>query len=328
MFRFAYPWVLAIFLFLLMTVLLWRWFFYKEPVYRYPYTALFKKRNLLSNFRWRFLLIRSLYIIILLLLALSTARPQQVDKKTIINIDGIDIMLVLDVSGSMNLFDDPHDRRSRLTVAQEEAVKFINKRDNDPIGLVLFGAAAVSRCPLTLDKKLLSSLIHDMSLSRINPDGTLLATGMGMALQRLRASTAKSKIMIVLTDGAPSPGDLDPSIVVDLAKKLGIKIYTIGIGSERGGYLEHPAYGIVQVPTPINKELLNYFSHETGGQFFYAKNPHDVEEIYNTIDQLEKTEHTTPLFSHYYELYSYAALPALVLFLLLILLAFWWGIVL
>ena len=129
----------------------------------------------------------------------------------------------------------------------------------------------------------------------------MLITGIVTAANRLKHSQAKSKVMIVLTDGEPSEGDMDPSVGIDVAKKLGIKIYTVGIGSEQEQVFMHPMYGVVAKPK-VNKELLTKIANETGGYYFLARNAGDMRRIYDKIDSLEKTEHEVPMFSLYYDL--------------------------
>jgi len=186
-------------------------------------------------------------------------------------------------------------------VAKSEAIRFIEKRHADAIGLVLFGKDTVSRCPITFDKQMLQNVVDELKIGVIDADGTMLITGIVTAANRLKHSESKSKVMIVLTDGEPSEGDMDPSIGIDVAKKLGIKIYTVGIGSEQDQVFMHPLYGIV-TKHKVNKDLLTKIAHQTGGHYFLARNAGDMRRIYDTIDGLEKTKHEVPMFSLYYDL--------------------------
>jgi Ca-activated chloride channel homolog len=324
MFGFAYPIFLIISLGFLAISAVWRWFYYHHPVYIYPLAGLFlqKKPGTVSmslqsiTFFTRFAA--------LILLILVTARMQFFDEKIIIPTQGIDIMLVLDASGSMAMFDDPRDQRARFEVAKTEAINFINKRVNDPIGIVIFGLAAASRCPMTLDKYLLNNMVKTMEIGCINPDGTVLSTAIAMAATRMRHSTAKSKVMIVLTDGTPSPEDIDPKIAAELAQKFGIKIYTIGIGSDDGGYMNHPLYGLVPVQTPINKELMRFFAHATAGQFFEAKNPDELQKIYALIDEFEKSEQKAPTYQHMHDYFMPFLWIILLLLIIEVIIRLWW----
>ena len=298
----AYPWVLYTFLPLVAIGIWYRFFKYKEPVYSYSLVNLLHQAHLTSSTPRKKILsiIRACTLVGLVFLI---ARPQLVDKHSKVKIEGIDIMLALDVSGSMSWFDDPENQRQRIDIAKEEAIKFIKKRDNDPIGIVLFGLESVSRCPLTLDKTVLESIIKDTQLGVINPDGTVLAKGLVTAINRLRKSESKTKIIILLTDGSPSPEDINPGYSVELAQKYGIKIYTIGIGGDYGGLQKDQFGGIHQMGVSVNRELLNTIAQKTGGQYFEAKDQNDLHKIYDTIDRLEKTEYETDLYKKYYDIF-------------------------
>ncbi len=272
-----------------------------KAFYEYPLVSLLAKlkKTRAPTHKKIFSLLR---IIVLALLAFLIAKPQLVDNRSNIIVDGIDIMLVLDISGSMQFQDYDDDQRSRIQVAKDEALRFVNKRANDAIGLVIFGKDALSRVPLTLDKKIINSLISSLEIGIIDPDGTVLSTAIITAANRLKNSKAKSKIMIVLTDGAPSENDTDPSLAIELAQKMEIKIYTVGIGSDEEQFIMHPLYGLIPKPK-INKTLLTKIAQETGGKFFLARNSKDMRAIYDTIDSLEKTTHETSLFNKYYDIF-------------------------
>src|SRR5581483_365846 len=184
--------------------------YYKFCVYRYSLTSTIKHNYDVGKHPHRSI-IYGIRLLILCLLALVISKPQLVDVRSKVPIEGIDIVLVLDVSGSMQFQDYKDDVRSRFDVAKAEAVRFIEKRDHDALGVVLFGKDTVSRCPITADKQLLKQIVDELKLGVIDPDGTMLITGIVTAANRLKHSSAKSKVMIVLTDGEPSEGDLDPS---------------------------------------------------------------------------------------------------------------------
>lgn len=288
LFRFAYPWVLYIGFPILLLLVFLRSKIVSSVVYKYSLAELIISKNYYCSLGYKYFydVIR---FIVLSLLLIVCARPQFVDVTSQVDIEGIDIMLVLDVSGSMEFFDDIQDRRSRIAVAKEEAVKFINKRDYDQIGLILFGRHAVSRSPLTLDKTMLTDIIENIQIGVINPDGTALSKSLVTAANRLKNSKAKSKVIILLTDGEPTPQiDIDPQIALDILKKFGIKVYTIGIAGEHGGLFEHPLFGLQSMGFRLNNDLLEHIAQQTGGEFFLAQNPRDMARIYNTIDSLEK----------------------------------------
>ena len=301
--RFAYPFFLWILLPLLLLAIIYRLKFYRYPRYVFPLSSFFAVEGFSGRYSYQRSILFVLRILALCLLALFAARPQWVDERSVVNVNGVDIVIALDVSDSMRMFDDLSDRRSRIAVAKQEAIRFVDKRTSDPIGLVLFGAEAISRCPLTLDKPILKDIIGSIELGVVDPRGTSLGTGLSVAVSRLKQSKAKSRVIVLLTDGQPTPHTdlVDPIHAIDLAKQLGIKVYAVGIGSEREAYLEAPGWGLVPQPHSLNVALLEKIASETGGQFFRAKNPSDMRTIYNKIDQLEKTEIQTNLFHNYYE---------------------------
>jgi len=266
-----------------------------------------------------------LRLITIIGLTLLVMRPQWVDERSKINVEGLDIIMAIDVSNSMVVFDDEKDQRSRIDVAKEEAIRFIEKRHNDPIGIVIFGGEVLSRCPLTLDKTMLKEIVGSLELGIINPQGTWLGTGLATAINRLKNSEAKTKIIILLTDGEPTPPEkINPELAMELAQKFGIKIYTIGIGNEQGGFI-HTPLGIRRIQQSLNVTLLQTIADKTGGKFFRAKNPADMRQIYDTIDKLEKTKHETNIFSRYYEAFQHLLWFVVALFILeLILRLFVW----
>lgn len=311
-----HPWLLAIGISVIIGSVIWRLWQYQYPRYYFPFAHLLRSRaevevNNLSP-RVIQLILRS---ICLTALVCAVARVRMPDERSRIPVEGNDIVLTLDVSGSMQLFDDVQDPRTRFTVMQQEALRFIDKRIDDPIGVVMFATCAVSRCPITLDKDLLHQLIADTQLGDINPKGTVIGQALMLALKRLQHAPSKNKMIILLTDGSPSPHDISVDPALTLAKKWGIKIYTVAIGAEDGGYLRDPLFGLQQVPDSINVRLLQHIAYETGGACFRAQSPHDMRKIYDTIDTLEKTEHDAPLYNQYYEffiLFLWIALCALV----------------
>ena len=300
--QFAYPYILYGFLPLVGIATWYRWSRYKAPVYRYSLAAVLSDAGMTVRTPRRMIL-SAIRFLVLVGLAFLIARPQLVDEKSKVHVEGIDIMLVLDVSGSMSWFDDPKDQRPRIDIAKEEAIKFLKKRENDPIGIVMFGVEAVSRCPLTLDKKMLESIIKDTELGVINPNGTVLAQGLVTAVNRLRKSEAKSKILILLTDGSPSPEDINPSYAMEAARKYGIKIYSIAVGGEYGGLQKDNFGNIIQMGVSVNRNLLQTLATQTGGKYFEAKNQRDLNSIYSTIDSLEKTEYETNVYQNFHDIF-------------------------
>ncbi len=297
----AYPLVSALFLVATLCAVLIRIFVTKTPFYRYPMAQALSTLHAYTN-RYHKKVLFGLRALLLLGLAFLIGRPQWVDERSVINIDGVDIVLALDVSESMLCFDDLKDPRSRLEVAKTEAIRFIEKRTNDPIAITVFGREAFSRCPLTLDKTMLKELVSSIEIGMIDPRGTWLGTGLATAINRIKNSKAKSKIILLLTDGRPTPPEkVEPQMAIELAKQFGVKIYAIGIGNKNGGYFDHSFFGVQQVQDSVDEALLQKIAQESGGKYFRADNPKQMRDIYDTIDKLEKTKHETNLFSKYYE---------------------------
>lgn len=285
-------------------LVLYRVKFYKSPVYNYSLLSFFKKNNLVKSSKYKKVLF-VLRFMTLFLLLLLIARPQWVDSKSKINVEGVDIVLTIDVSGSMQFFDDLKDRRSRIQVAKQEAIRFIEKRIDDPMAIVVFARDTISLCPLTLDKKILKEVVFNLELGFINPEGTSLGTGLATAVNRLRGSNSKSKIIILLTDGVPTDEKINPEKAIKLANQYDIKVYTIGIGNEQGGFFNHPFVGVQRAGISLDIELLKKIAEKTGGRFFKASNSTQMRDIYNQIDRLEKTERQTDVFHNYYEAFLF-----------------------
>jgi len=328
MITFLYPWVIYAGLPIIVCVVWWHTRGHKAVLYQLPLTGFFAQSLHLPSHHyyriWRGLS-RGMRVVVYMALLLATARPQYPDQRSKVKVEGVATMLVLDVSGSMECFDDLNDQKKRFESAREEAIRFVERRSNDLLGLIIFGAVAASRCPLTSDKKIVIDILKDIKIGVVNHDGTMLGMAIALGVKRLSTSTCQSKIMILLTDGTPSPGDLDPRAALELAKKAGIKIYTIGIGSDAGGFMHHPMGGIVQIPTPLNRQLLTAIAQETGGMFFHAASQKDLANIYQHIDTLEKSSHDAPVYASYYELYMPLVLLAFVLLAIEILITscFW-----
>ena len=312
-FRFEQPALAIIALLLCGIALLYRWRYGHSIQFRYALSEQLADAKQHSHHPFKKILM-GLQMIACGLIAIAIGKPQLVDTRSNIIVDGIDIMLALDASGSMDFQDYSEDRRSRFDVAKDEAIRFINKRPNDAIGLVLFGKAALCRCPLTMDKRIVRDLIEELQLGDIDPNATMLSTALISAVNRLKNSKAQSKVIILLTDGEPSPGDVDPEVALKIAQKFGIKIYTIGIGSDQNELIMHPFYGPVQKPK-VNASLLRKIARETGGTFFMAHNDRDMRSIYDTIDRLEQTKHESPLYSRYFDIYAVLVVAAIVLLL-------------
>ena len=328
MITFAYPWVL-----LAGFTLLAIWLFVRlrqgaRVVFRFPLTAVFAKdENLVVSSRSRRVLdvLRTATLATFVLLA---ARPQLVDHSSKVVVEGVDIILALDVSRSMEIVDDRHDRRSRVEISKQEAIKFIDRRANDAMGVVVFAADALSLCPLTFDKKLLKETVSQLLIGRVVDEvGTALGAGLATAVNRLRLSKAKSRAIILLTDGCPEGDFFDVDQAIELAKLFNIKVYTIGIGGNGEAFLKHPSGGVVPIQNMIgfDMKLLKKIADRTGGVAFEARKSTELEKIYNKIDELEKTKKETYQFSRREEVYFPFAVLACILFVFEFILRFvWW----
>ncbi len=302
LFRFAYPLALYVLVPLVIVLAYIRLKWTRQTRYRYSLGSELKNHGLVRTHPYQKILF-FLRFGVLVGLALLIARPQLVDPQKPIEIEGINIIIALDISNSMNMPADEKGLRTRIAVAKEEAIRFVNKRDNDAIGLVLFANDAVSRCPLTVDKKILNNILDEVEIGTLDPYGTLLSRGLVTSLNRLRTvkKGERSNIVILLTDGAPEGNDLDPEVAIKAAKQLGIKIYTVGIGDAEQLF-RHPIHGLISYEI-INKKLLQRIADQTGGKFFLAGNPQDMRAIYDEIDKIEKVEQELPIFSYTYDIF-------------------------
>jgi len=258
-----------------------------------------------------------LKLLVLTLLILAMARPRLTLKQQSINAEGIDIMLVMDVSTSMLAKDF---KPNRLEAAKAVAMDFISHRKYDRIGLVIFAAEAFTFAPLTTDHELLKNFISQIRAG-ILKDGTAIGNGLAAAINRLKDSKAKSKVIILLTDGVNNAGYISPETAVEMAKKFNIKIYTIGIGSNQqasmGGFASIFFGGN---EAELDEQLLKAIAARTGGRYFRAKNKQELAKIYDYIDQLEKTKIEVKVIKRYSEEFRLFLIPALILLLLVLLL--------
>jgi Ca-activated chloride channel family protein len=254
--------------------------------------------------------------LVLILFVLALARPQRATAEREYQTAGVDIVIALDLSGSMLAEDFKPE--NRLGVAKNEAIHFIQGRENDRIGLVVFARQAFTQCPLTLDYDVLIKLIEDVRIGMI-ADGTAIGMGIATSINRLRDSSAESKVIILITDGSNNAGNIDPITAAELAKNFGIRVHTISVG--RGGLVPFPVndplFGkrYVQAEVEIDDETLKRIADITGGRFFRARDPKALAEIYEKINELEKTEVTVTEYRSYEELFRYFLFPAILLLL-------------
>ncbi len=260
-----------------------------------------------------------LFVIALLIVAL--ARPQSVSSKQNINIEGIDIVTALDVSSSMLARDL---QPNRLEAAKAVSKDFISKRPNDRVGLVIFSGEAFTQVPLTTDHQMIYSLFREIESGMIE-DGTAIGDGLATSVSRLKDSQAISKVIILLTDGVNNAGSIDPRSAAELARMYGIRVYTIGVGTQ--GYAPYPMqtpFGVQMqnVEVQIDEDLLKEIAKATGGRYFRAQDNKSLKAIYDEIDKLEKSKIDVQEFKRKHEKFMGFALWALGLFVLEVVLRF------
>jgi Ca-activated chloride channel family protein len=252
----------------------------------------------------------------LVVLVAALARPQTVATSERVTSEGIDIVLALDISGSMLAEDFQPD--NRLAVAKRVMGDFIRGRKADRIGLVVFAGASYTQCPLTLDYPVIEALLEQVRFGLID-DGTAIGMAIANGVNRLTDSKAKSRILVLLTDGENNAGPIDPKTAAELAKARGIRIYTIGVGREGVARIPvaDPMFGqrYRQVETHIDEESLQEIAQVTGGRYFRADDPKALAGIFSTIDSLEKTEVEVKHYHRYGELFPWVAGAGLVLLL-------------
>jgi Ca-activated chloride channel family protein len=312
--RLASPWWLLL---LAVLPLLWRDAERRRAAVRFPTFA--SLRGLApTGARRRRLVLGALRSLVLALVAVAMARPQAGSAATQVHREGVDVVLAVDVSGSMLAedFELPSGRASRLDVVKSVVNDFVAARAQDRVGLVLFAARAYTQCPLTLDHGWLRQNLERAEIGMIE-DGTAVGAGIATAVNRLRASTAKSKFVVLLTDGEQNAGRITPQTAAEAAAALGIKVYTIGAGTR--GMAPFPArdlfgnkvYRPVQVD--VDEATLKKVAETTGARYFRATDTQSLREIYSEIDRAEKTRFEAPEYADYRELYPWALWPALML---------------
>jgi Ca-activated chloride channel family protein len=312
-------------LLLLIPYLLWYFMYRKksEPTIRMSDTFAFRY----APVSWKVrlmplqLLLRMLAFVMIVLVL---ARPQTQNSWKNRTIEGIDIMLAMDVSTSM-LAEDL--KPNRLDAAKQVAAEFISWRPDDNIGLTIFAGESFTQCPMTIDHSSLLNLLQnvrtDIAQRGLIEDGTAIGMGLANAVSRLKDSKAKSKVVILLTDGSNNRGDISPLTAAEIAKSLGIRVYTIGVGTNKvAPYPMVVAGGVqyVNIPVEIDSETLRSIAQATDGDFYRATNNRELKNIYKEIDQLEKSKLSVTQFSKRYEAFQPFAIVAIIALLLEILL--------
>ena len=255
----------------------------------------------------------------LVVASIALARPQHGTLREDVTTQGVDIVVALDVSGSMAAED--FQPRNRLAVAKDTVAEFFGRRKSDRVGLVVFAGRSLTKSPPTTDTAVLLRQLEDVRLEML-PDGTAIGSGLATSLTRLRRSQAKSRVVVLVTDGANNAGEIDPATAADMAKAMEVRVYTILVG--RGGRVPMPMKvqeftgrirtDVVMTEVQIDEGLLKRIAERTGGEFFRATDPESLRQIFDRIDKLEKSEIKLAAYRRYRELFPdvLAAAAALV----------------
>lgn len=286
---------------------------------RVPSIALFA--SLKPTWRQKFSWAPSfLKIVGLIALIIALSRPQSGQKITEVLSEGVDIMLTIDTSGSMKALDFELDGKevNRLDVVKKVVDDFISRRSYDRIGMVIFGDYAYTQCPLTHDKNSLKMFLQWIRIG-IAGESTAIGDGLATAVKRLKDTPGKTKLIILLTDGRNNRGSITPEMAAQIALQFGIKVYTIGVGSF--GDVPYPLLGYRQsMKLDLDEPTLQEIAKITGGQYFRAGDTFGLEKIYQTIDELEKTEIKIKEYHHYQEFYLWFLATGIILLVLEIIL--------
>lgn len=292
----------------------------RRPHLRVPDVKFWKAggRSVLGVIRHLPFLLRTIALVVIII---AIARPRSSTKMDKIDTEGIDIVLAMDVSTSMLARDFTPDR---ISAAKDIAIEFISQRPSDRMGIVVFAGESYTQCPLTTDRATLINLMKEIETGLIE-DGTAIGNGLATAVARMQNSDAKSRVVILLTDGVNNSGEITPQTAADIAKTYGIRVYTIGVGAN--GTAPYPVmspWGVQMqnVEVEIDENLLKNIAETTGGRYFRATDNTKLSEIYSEINKMEKARTTIDSFPIYKELFTGFALIALACLLLEVLISF------
>ena len=292
----------------------------RRPHLRVPDVKFWKAggRSVLGVIRHLPFLLRTIALVMIII---AIARPRSSTKMDKIDTEGIDIVLAMDVSTSMLARDFTPDR---ISAAKDIAIEFISQRPSDRMGIVVFAGESYTQCPLTTDRATLINLMKEIEAGLIE-DGTAIGNGLATAVARMQNSDAKSRVVILLTDGVNNSGEITPQTAADIAKTYGIRVYTIGVGAN--GTAPYPVmtpWGVQMqnVEVEIDENLLKNIAETTGGRYFRATDNTKLSEIYSEINKMEKARTTIDSFPIYKELFTGFALIALACLLLEVLISF------
>ena len=308
-------------LLLLIPYLLWYFLFRRktEPTMRISDTNAYRY----APKSWRMWLLHVPMVLRMLtftLIVTAMARPQVHNSLETKTVEGIDIMISMDVSTSMLLQDiSPN----RLEAAKKTAAEFVAKRENDNIGLTIFAGEAFTQCPMTVEHSTLLTLLHnvrtDIAASGLIEDGTAIGMGLATSLTKLQNSKAKSRVVILLTDGTNNMGDISPATAAEMAKSMGVRVYTIAVGTDKVTTMPNIVAGTVQyvpIKSEIDERALKEIAATTNGNFYRATNSDDLRRIYNDIDKLEKSKLYEKIQSETHEGYQPFVIAAIIALLL------------
>ena len=317
---FEYPGLLWL---LVIPVLLVLHYIYLEVKERHPHVRvstsvpwMVSGRSFMAYMRHVPFLLRTLALVMVIV---AIARPRHSENMEKIDTEGIDIILAMDVSTSMLARDLTPDR---ISASKDIAIEFISQRPSDRMGIVVFAGESFTQCPLTTDRATLINLMKEVQTDIIE-DGTAIGNGLATAVARMKDSDAKSRVIILLTDGVNNRGEISPQMAAEIAKTYGVRVYTIGVGKE--GMAPYPVMtpwgvDIQQVKVEIDEKLLSEIAESTGGRYFRATDNTKLSEIYSEINKMEKARTTVDSFPVYKELFGRYALVALLALLLELLL--------
>jgi Ca-activated chloride channel family protein len=297
------------------------WYVFKKETYP---TIILSTTDVIKTYKsnWKTILnhiLFALQVIGIILIIIALARPQRTNTLKDVETEGIDIMFSLDVSGSMLARDFKPDR---LEASKDIAAEFIQSRPYDRMGIVVFSATSFTQCPLTSDKTALINLFKNIKHGFLE-DGTAIGDGLATAVARLKDSEAKSKVIILLTDGVNNAGSIDPYTAAEIAKTFGIRVYTIGVGTlGKAPYPVQTPFGIQlqMINVEIDEPLLKKIAELTGGKYFRATDNEKLRKIYQEIDQMEKTKLLVHLYNKRNEEFYIFLFSATIIFILILLL--------
>lgn len=301
-FEFAYPWFLVLLALLPLLIVVYRRKSKKPPTFKVSTTHFIKKsRSFKTRTRHLPFVLR---LLALALLIIALARPRDRFTVSHSNGEGIDIMLCMDISGSMNANDF---QPTRLEASKRVAADFVQARPGDRIGVTIFSIVSYTLCPVTTDHNIVLQQLSSIRSGYLEEEGTAIGSGLATSVDGLRRSDAKSKIVILLTDGVNIGGTISPDIATNLAKTYGIKVYTIGIGTSGSmNAIQRTEDGeeVQQnIPIDFNSTLLRTIAKETGGEYFYARDNNALQMVYAHINQLEKSKVEVTTHNRYSEKY-------------------------